>query len=175
MKKRLLVLLMMLIAIPMAFSGCSKEDNNLITSVLEEASEVLNEEGSEETEEEIPAGEPEDSQSSAIDEDGWYTDPYEVAEYLITYGHLPSNYITKAEAEALGWESVKGNLWEVAEGMSIGGDVFNNYEKILPEAKYHECDVNYEGGYRGAERLIYSEDLEIYYTQDHYESYTQLY
>jgi len=174
MKKRLLVLLMMLLAVPVAFSGCSKEDKNLITSVLEEVSEIIETEDAEE--EGLPAEEQtEEVQSGDISEDGWYSDPYDVAEYLITYGHLPSNYITKSEAEALGWESVKGNLWEVAEGMSIGGDKFNNYEKILPEGNYRECDVNYEGGYRGSERLIYSEDMEIYYTEDHYESYVQLY
>ena len=185
MKKRLLILLMMLAAFPLAFSGCSKEDANLISSVLEEASEVLDDddeasegvsdltEDNENTETaENPA--PEEAETT-IAEYGQYSDPYEVAEYIYTYGHLPSNYITKSEAEALGWESSKGNLWEVAEGMSIGGDRFGNYEKLLPDGNYRECDVNYQGGYRGSERLIYSDDLEIYYTQDHYKSYTQLY
>ena len=40
---------------------------------------------------------------------------------------------------------------------------------------YTECDVNYEGGYRGAERIIFSDDGDIYYTGDHYESFEQLY
>ena len=38
-----------------------------------------------------------------------------------------------------------------------------------------ECDINYEGGYRGAERLVYTNDGLIYYTEDHYESFTLLY
>jgi guanyl-specific ribonuclease Sa len=62
--------------------------------------------------------------------------------------------------------------------MVIGGDRFGNREGLLPESdgrKYFECDVAYEGGYRGAERLVYSNDGLIYYTPDHYESFTLLY
>ena len=71
----------------------------------------------------------------------------------------------------------KGNLWDVADGMSIGGDRFGNREGILPEGEnYRECDVNYAGGYRDAERLVYStDDFDIYYTADHYESFELLY
>ena len=85
--------------------------------------------------------------------------------------------LTKKEAESLGWVSKEGNLWEVAEGMSIGGDYFGNYEGLLPEGKYRECDIDYDGGYRGEERLIYTTqgDLYIYYTDDHYESFELIY
>lgn len=111
-----------------------------------------------------------------VEEGGSYTTPEEVALYLHTYGELPDNFITKKEAEELGWDSKEGNLWEVAEGMSIGGDKFGNREGLLPEEDtYHECDVNYTGGYRGGERIVYSEDGDIYYTADHYESFEQLY
>ena len=61
-------------------------------------------------------------------EGGSYTEVEDVAYYLHTYGHLPDNYITKAEAEDAGWDSTAGNLWDVAYGMSIGGDRFGNYE-----------------------------------------------
>ncbi|MGN0135524.1 ribonuclease domain-containing protein [Anaerotignum sp.] len=112
----------------------------------------------------------------AIEKDGYYTSPEEVALYLNTYGQLPDNFITKKEAEKLGWDSKKGNLWEVADGMSIGGDKFGNYEGVLPEEDtYHECDVNYAGGYRGSERIVYSDDGDIYYTADHYETFEKLY
>ena len=111
-----------------------------------------------------------------ITEDGWYSTPEEVALYIHTYGDLPDNFITKKEAEQLGWDSKKGNLWDVAEGMSIGGDHFGNYEGLLPEEdSYTECDVNYNGGYRGSERIIFSDDGDIYYTSDHYKSFEQLY
>lgn len=112
-----------------------------------------------------------------ITEDGEYSSKEEVAKYLMAYNHLPSNYITKSEATALGWESNKGNLWDVAYGKSIGGDRFGNREGKLPEAegrKWYECDINYEGGYRGSERLVYSSDGLIYYTEDHYETFSQM-
>ena len=111
-----------------------------------------------------------------IDPDGWYYSTEDVALYLYTYGELPDNFITKKEAQSMGWDNKKGNLWEVADGMCIGGDHFGNYEGLLPEEdEYTECDVNYEGGYRGAERIIFSDDGDIYYTGDHYESFEQLY
>ena len=109
-------------------------------------------------------------------EDGSYTELEDVAYYLHTYGHLPDNYMTKSEAEDAGWNASEGNLWEVAYGTSIGGDRFGNYEGQLPKGeKYYEADVNYEGGYRGGERIIYTDDGDVWYTSDHYESFERLY
>ena len=116
-----------------------------------------------------------DLDEDVLEEDGAYTSPEEVALYIHTYGELPQNYITKQEAQELGWVSSEGNLDEVAPGMSIGGNRFGNYEQALPDGDYKECDVNYEGGYRGDERLVYSDDGSIYYTDDHYATFTQLY
>ena len=115
---------------------------------------------------------------ATLTEDGWYKEPQEVADYLHIYGHLPNNFITKNEAKKLGWDNQSGNLDEVAPDMSIGGDLFGNREGLLPEKdgrKYYECDVNYEGGYRNGERIIYSNDGLIFYTADHYKSFEQLY
>ncbi len=114
---------------------------------------------------------------SQIAENGAYTSKEDVALYIHTYQKLPSNFITKKEAQKLGWDSQKGNLDKVAKGKSIGGDRFGNYDKKLPEAKgrtWKECDINYEGGYRGAERIIYSSDGLIYYTNDHYNSFEEI-
>ena len=74
-----------------------------------------------------------DVEEDVLSEDGHYTSKEEVALYIHLYGRLPENFITKKEAKALGWESKEGNLWEVAPGMSIGGDYFGNYEELLPE------------------------------------------
>ncbi len=118
------------------------------------------------------------SVAPAISEEGCYTSRDEVAEYLYLYGHLPSNFITKKEAKALGWVSSEGNLDEVAPGMSIGGDYFGNYEGLLPETddrEYHECDIDFDGTYRNAKRIVYSNDGLIYYTEDHYETFELLY
>lgn len=119
-----------------------------------------------------------DSPETDILEDRTYTSREEVAEYLHIYGHLPDNFITKKEAKALGWVSSEGNLAEVAPGKSIGGDYFGNFEGNLPEKdgrEYHECDIDSDGGYRGAKRLVYSNDGLIYYTEDHYETFELLY
>lgn len=113
-----------------------------------------------------------------VEEGGTYTSKEEVAAYIYEFGHLPDNFITKKEAKALGWVSSEGNLAEVAPGMSIGGDYFGNYEGLLPEEDgrdYYECDINSDGGYRGAERIVFSDDGLIYYTEDHYESFELLY
>ena len=115
---------------------------------------------------------------AAISENGAYSSKDEVAEYLHEFGHLPPNYLTKKEAQDLGWVANKGNLWEVAPGKSIGGDRFGNREGLLPEApgrKYYECDIDFDGSYRNAKRIIYSNDGLIFYTEDHYESFRQLY
>lgn len=112
-----------------------------------------------------------------VTEDGHYNSKDEVALYIFTYQKLPSNYLTKSEAEDLGWISSKGNLDEVAPGMSIGGNRFGNYEGLLPDAKnrtWTECDINYEGGFRGAERIVFSNDGLIYYTADHYETFEKI-
>lgn len=106
-----------------------------------------------------------------------YSDKEHVAAYLRAYGELPQNYITKKEAQALGWVSSKGNLWEVAPGKSIGGDYFGNYEKLLPEKKgreWHECDIDFDGSYRNAKRILFSSDGLIYYTDDHYETFIEV-
>ena len=115
---------------------------------------------------------------AAISENGTYSSKDEVAEYLHEFGHLPPNYLTKKEAQDLGWVASKGNLWEVAPGKSIGGDRFGNREGLLPEApgrKYYECDIDFDGSYRNAKRIIFSNDGLIFYTEDHYESFRQLY
>ena len=113
-----------------------------------------------------------------LDEDGSYTSKEDVAAYIYKFGHLPDNFITKKEAKELGWVSKEGNLAEAAPGMSIGGDYFGNYEGLLPEEEgrdYYECDIDSDGGYRGAKRIVFSNDGLIYYTEDHYESFELLY
>lgn len=113
-----------------------------------------------------------------VEEDGYYTSKEEVAAYLIKYEKLPSNYITKTKASRLGWVAEEGNLWEVTDQMSIGGGEYKNFEGLLPEKEgriYRECDIDYEGGHRNSKRIVYSNDGLIYYTDDHYESFTLLY
>ena len=112
-------------------------------------------------------------------EDGEYCTVDEVAAYIKEYHKLPSNYITKKEARAMGWEG--GSLEPYAPGYCIGGDRFGNYEGLLPKNEdYRECDINTLGAdKRGSERLIFAgEDGDItliYYTGDHYQSFQKIY
>ncbi|HSL93618.1 MAG TPA: ribonuclease domain-containing protein [Bacillota bacterium] len=121
---------------------------------------------------------PPDGPAPRIVEGQHYLDAEDVALYLYEFSSLPKNFLTKAAAERLGWVPSQGNLWVVAPGSAIGGDRFGNREGLLPARQgrqYYECDVNYAGGYRGAERLVYSNDGLIFYTADHYESFELLY
>ena len=150
----------------------SSEENSLEERFSEESS-------SEESIESMTSEEDQPPETEfSVKEEEVYSTRDEVALYLHLYGHLPANYITKKEARERGWDNSAGNLWEVADGMSIGGDHFGNYEGLLPEVQgrvWRECDVGYEGGYRGAQRILYSSDGLIYYTEDHYQSFTCLY
>ena len=121
--------------------------------------------------------EQENVQTVEVVEGEFYDCAQEVVEYLHLYEELPENYLTKQEARDLGWVSSEGNLWDVAPGASIGGDHFGNFEGLLPEKQgrdYREADINYKGGYRDGERLVYSNDGLYFYTNDHYESFTEM-
>ena len=202
MKKRIFALLLALIAVFGLLAGCSSAaPETVFTERPEQTAPVSPEnaqndappasgpaDGADAAPSGLPSGDAAETETAlsapetpaepdlpaAVDEDGEYTAPEDVAEYLHAYGRLPGNFITKKEAQALGWPG--GDLWKYAPGKSIGGDYFGNYEGLLPkDTRYHECDVNYAGGSRGAERLIYGDDGSIYYTDDHYASFTQLY
>lgn len=122
-----------------------------------------------------PEPTPEPAPEPALPEEGSYTSKEDVALYLHLYGRLPGNFITKNEARELGWEG--GGLEPYAPGKCIGGDRFGNYEGRLPEGKrYTECDIDTLGAKnRGSKRIVFSDDGCIYYTDDHYESFTLLY
>ncbi|MBO4914649.1 MAG: ribonuclease, partial [Oscillospiraceae bacterium] len=120
-----------------------------------------------------PSGEPQQT----LAEDGSYTSKEDVALYIHLYGHLPGNYITKKEAETLGWSG--GSLEPYAPGKCIGGSRFGNYEGLLPSAdgrRWTECDIDTLGAKsRGGKRIVFSNDGLIYYTGDHYQSFELLY
>ena len=106
----------------------------------------------------------------------YYYDLENVVLYLALYGVLPDNYITKDEARDLGWQG--GSVEDYLEGAAIGGDRFGNREGLLPEAPgrhYTECDIDTLGyGSRGARRLVFSDDGLYFYSDDHYESFSEV-
>lgn len=176
MKKRIISLLLIFVLL-LTFIGCSPvgvQNQSIPEPVEEEVNIVLPDINNQEKEAEVE----ETEEISRINEDSEYSSPEDVSLYIHTYNKLPSNFITKNKAMNLGWDSGKGNLWEVTDNKSIGGDKFGNRERLLPKSDgrvWYECDVNYEGGFRGAERVVFSNDGLIYYTNDHYESFEQLY
>ena len=142
----------------------TKESNIEESATEESLSEESTTDSEEETENEVTYGEE-------------YSSKDEVALYIHLYQELPPNFITKKEAQKLGWSS--GSLEKYAPGKSIGGDRFGNYEGNLPDKKgrkYTECDIDTKGASkRGAKRIVFSNDGLIYYTEDHYETFELLY
>lgn len=119
---------------------------------------------------------PKATEPDKLDKNGYYYSKEDVALYIHTYGCLPDNFITKKEAQALGWTG--GSLERYAPGKVIGGDRFGNYEGLLPSKKgrqWYEADCYYKKGKRNAHRILYSNDGLVYYTDDHYESFTQMF
>lgn len=114
----------------------------------------------------------------AVFKDEYYYDLSHVVLYIDTYDCLPENYITKAEARALGWSG--GSVEVCKEGAAIGGDTFGNREGLLPKGvTYTECDIDTNGAdSRGAARLVFGKEegeYRYYYTADHYSSFSEVY
>lgn len=111
-----------------------------------------------------------------LDEHGTYDTKDEVALFIHQYNRLPDNFMTKKEAREYGWSG--GALNRVVKGKCIGGDVFSNFEGVLPDidGTYYECDIDtLTKKKRGAKRIVFSDEGDIYYTEDHYESFELLY
>lgn len=152
----------------------SKENNGL--KVEKETKQETEKETKQETKQETRKESIKEN-NKKLDKNGHYYSKEDVSLYLHTFGRLPSNYLTKNEAKNLGWDAQRGNLWKVTDKGVIGGDRFGNREGELPKnEKYYEADVNYKGGHRGGERLVYTKGGKvIYYSGDHYENFEVLY
>ena len=176
MKKRISGWLLAL-ALLLSIIGCGAEQEESLPSELTPDASQEQTQEAQGTEERTAAEKDETPDGLTVEEDGSYTGKDEVALYLHIYGHLPGNFITKKEAQSLGWQG--GSLEPYAPGKSIGGSHFGNYEGSLPEKEgrsYTECDINTRGAEsRGAERIVFSNDGLIYYTADHYETFELLY
>ena len=177
--KKLLSLLLVL-GLLVSLAGCSflptsEIDPEDFYSILEEGLEDLTDTTLPDASEELTEAPIQDE--SLLDRNGSYTSKEDVALYIHQYGCLPNNFITKNEARNLGWKS--GSLENYVPGKCIGGDRFGNYEGLLPKAPgrtYTECDIDTLGAKsRGAKRIVFSNDGLVYYTDDHYESFTLLY
>ena len=97
--------------------------------------------------------------------------------YLVTFQRLPNYYVLKETAEDAGWVNWRGNLDQVLPGKMIGGNVYQNRDGKLPMTGgrvWYEADINYDGGYRSNDRIIYSNDGLIFVTYDHYKTFYEV-
>ncbi|MEG0308992.1 MAG: ribonuclease domain-containing protein [Clostridium sp.] len=118
-----------------------------------------------------------DKNKSDLSNESIINDFQGVADYIHKNNALPLSFITKNEAKKLGWNPGE-DLWKYAPNKSIGGDYFGNHEGALPSKsgrKWTECDINYNGGSRGGDRIVFSNDGLIYGTSDHYKTFKQYY
>ena len=177
MKRKTAILAALLLAAVLLLTGCgqlgrlgAEEPTEALTVVTPVPAEQA---GAEEPTEALTV-----VTAAPTEQAGPIIEPQAIADYLFQYGKLPDNFITKDEAQALGWDSSRNYVSDVAPGKSIGGSHYSNFEGNLPAAKgrtFLECDCNYTGGKRGAERLVYSNDGHVWYTPDHYETFTELF
>lgn len=109
-----------------------------------------------------------------------YNNYLDVCSYIYHFHKLPSNFLTKSQAENLGWSGNGNNVWQNSSlyGKNIGGDTFYNNEGLLPYVigyAYVELDVNCSNGRRGSCRIVYNRyTWDIYYTSNHYDSFVYL-
>lgn len=97
--------------------------------------------------------------------------------YLKFYSKLPAYYITKKDAEALGYKAYLGNLSIVAPGTMLFKGIYQNINGHLPTAPgrvWYEADINYKFGFRGMERILFSNDGLIFVTYDHYQTFIEI-
>jgi guanyl-specific ribonuclease Sa len=193
MRRKLAAIFALLLSLALLFTACAPAAPATPTDYADEPEEtydlvVVTDEPTDETPADAHETSPPDAEAptqaetdaeteAAIDEHGVYTSKDDVALYIHTYGRLPENFISKKDAQDLGWSG--GSLEPYAPGKCIGGSRFGNYEGLLPEKPgrtYTECDIDTLGkNSRGAKRIVFSNDGLIYYTDDHYEHFTLLY
>ena len=92
-------------------------------------------------------------------------------------GKLPQNYISYQDAIKAGWKKKKGNLNKVAPGKMLAKGGYKNRNGHLPEKSgriWYEADINYKWGYRGNDRILYSNDGLIFVTYDHYKTFIEI-
>lgn len=189
MRRKLAAIFALLLTLALLFTACAPAAPADVTDYTDEPEEtfdlvVVTDEPTDETPADAHETSPPETDApteieteAAVDEHGVYTSKDDVALYIHTYGRLPENFISKKDAQDLGWSG--GSLEPYAPGKCIGGSRFGNYEGLLPEKPgrtYTECDIDTLGkSSRGAKRIVFSNDGLIYYTDDHYEHFTLLY
>ena len=96
---------------------------------------------------------------------------------LFYRNRLPDYYVNTEIASKAGWAPKSNHLDDVLPGKMIGGDVFKNKKGKLPNAPgrvWFEADIDYAGGGRNRQRVVYSNDGLIFATYDHYHTFYEV-
>lgn len=97
--------------------------------------------------------------------------------YLYHFGRLPDYYVNKQTAQQAGWQTTNKKLSSVLPGKMLGGDIYVNDDYKLPFAPgrvWYEADINYGGGKRNRQRIVYSNDGLMFATYDHYQTFYEI-
>ena len=97
--------------------------------------------------------------------------------YLYHFGRLPDYYVDTDAAQQAGWKTTKKKLSSALPGKMLGGDEYENNDFKLPSApgrKWYEADINYGGGKRNRQRIVYSNDGLMFATYDHYQTFYEI-
>lgn len=97
--------------------------------------------------------------------------------YLKHMGRLPDYYISAMDAVDAGWNPKIGNLNSVCPDKMLIGGIYQNRNGHFPSADgriWYEADINYIFGFRGSDRILFSNDGLIFVTYDHYKTFVEI-
>ena len=97
--------------------------------------------------------------------------------WLKQTGELPDYYVFYGDAIEAGWNPKEGNFAFLFPDKMIYGGKFENRKGLLPTVPgriWYEADINYSWGYRGSDRVVFSNDGLIFVTYDHYNTFQEI-
>ena len=80
-------------------------------------------------------------------------------------------------AAVLAGNAKNGDLFEKCPGKMIFGGIYQNKNGHLPMTPnriWYEADINYTFGFRGTDRILFSNDGLIFVTYDHYDTFIEI-
>ena len=99
------------------------------------------------------------------------------ADWTLKYnGQLPDYYVSSYDASLVGWKHGKWPSNFISE-KTITSGIYKNFDGHLPQAPdriWYEADINYKGGRRNKQRIVWSNDGLIFVTYDHYETFYEI-
>lgn len=96
--------------------------------------------------------------------------------WLAHYGRLPDYYISDSDLRALGWRKGKPPKRFAPGKMYFGGVYYNDDGHLpsIPGRIWYEADINYYKGRRNQHRILFSNDVLIFVTYNHYMTFYEI-